>query len=143
MIKRELLIFLIVGLLTVAIDFVIYRTLIYLGLDCVNIAKGMGFIGGTIFAYFANRFWTFKEPGPRSGSVARFAIVYLLSLCANIVVNYFSILMLAHLNSGIAKQQALLLAFLLATGLSATLNFLGMKFFVFTKRSTTPPSFLV
>ena len=142
MIKRELATFLVVGLLTVAIDFSIYRGLIYLGLDSVNIAKGLGFISGTIFAYFANRFWTFKKKVARSGSVGRFAIVYIIGLSANILVNYLSILILNHFTNLIDYQQVLFLAFLLATGISATLNFLGMKFFVFTNRSIAPPSFL-
>ena len=142
MIKRELTIFLIVGLLTVSIDFSIYRGLIYLGLDSVNIAKGLGFIGGTIFAYFANRFWTFKQQDTRSGSVGRFATVYIIGLSANVLVNYLSILILSHFTNLTDYQQAILLAFLLATSVSATLNFLGMKFFVFTNHPSAPPSFL-
>ena len=142
MIKRELAIFLIVGLLTVAIDFLLYRGLISLGLDSVNIAKGLGFISGTIFAYFANRFWTFKEQDTRSGSVGRFCMVYIIGLSANILVNYLSILALNHFTNLMNYQQVIFLAFLLATGVSATLNFLGMKFFVFTNRPIAPPSFL-
>jgi len=143
MIKRELASFLIVGLLTVAIDFSIYRGLIYLYLVNVNTAKGLGFISGTIFAYFANRFWTFKEQDTRSGSVSRFAMVYIIGLSANVLVNYLSILMLNHFTNLIGYQQSIYPSFLLATGVSATLNFLGMKFFVFTNRSISPPSFLV
>ena len=141
MIKRELTIFLIVGILTVAIDFLIYRGLIYLGLDTVNIAKGLGFIGGTIFAYFANRFWTFKKQVARSGSIGRFSIVYIIGLSTNILVNYLSILTLNHFANFNDYQQVIFLAFLLATGVSATLNFLGMKLFVFTNRSIALPSF--
>lgn len=142
MIKRELAIFLIVGLLTVAIDFLLYRGLIFIGLDSLNIAKGLGFIGGTIFAYFANRFWTFKEQNTRPGSVGRFFMIYIVGLSANIFVNYLSIRILNHFTNLIGYQQVIFLAFLLATGVSATLNFLGMKFFVFTNRPITPPSFL-
>lgn len=133
MLKRELAIFLVVGLLTVAIDFAIYRTLIYsnlLGSNGFNLAKGVGFIGGTIFAYFANRFWTFNQQTTGKGSVARFTLVYLLGLAANIAVNFLSIHWLTPLV--LIPEYILLLAFLFATGISATLNFIGMKFFVFT-----------
>ena len=51
MLKRELGIFIVVGLLTVAIDFFTYRGLIQLGLDHVGLAKGLGFIAG----WFASR----------------------------------------------------------------------------------------
>lgn len=134
-IKRELVIFLVVGLLTVVIDFLLYRGLIYLnmfGLDSVNLAKGLSFIGGTVFAYFANRFWTFNQQTTSSGSIVRFSLVYLIGLLANIALNHLSIAWLSNII--VTPEYTLLLAFLLATGVSATLNFIGMKFFVFTER---------
>jgi putative flippase GtrA len=134
--KRELTIFLIVGFLTVLIDFLIYRDLMYfnpLGFNSVNIAKGIGFIGGTIFAYFANRFWTFRRQTTSSGSITRFILVYILGLSANITINYLSIFSLS--DAPITPEYILLIAFFLAAGFSATLNFIGMKFFVFTDRT--------
>lgn len=132
-IKRELGIFLIVGLLTVGIDFLIYRGFIYLqpfGIDSINIAKGFSFISGTIFAYFANRFWTFNEQTTGSGSVFRFVMVYILGLIANIAINYLCIEWFS--SPTLAMEYTLLIAFILATGVSASFNFIGMKFFVFT-----------
>jgi putative flippase GtrA len=134
-IKRELGIFVIVGLLTVGIDFLIYRGFIYLqpfGLDSINIAKGFSFIGGTVFAYFANRFWTFNQQTTGAGSIFRFVMVYILGLVANIVINYLCIEWFS--SPGIAMEYTLLIGFTLATGVSATFNFIGMKFFVFTDR---------
>ena len=132
-IKRELVIFLVVGLLTVAIDFILYRGLIYidlLELGSVNLAKGLSFIGGTIFAYFANRFWTFNQQNTRAGSIGRFILIYVLGLSANILVNHLSITWIDHYI--VTPKYTLFLAFLMATGVSAALNFIGMKFFVFT-----------
>ncbi|MCF8166045.1 MAG: GtrA family protein [Rhodoferax sp.] len=134
-IKRELGIFLIVGLLTVGIDFLIYRGFIYLqpfGIDSINIANGFSFISGTIFSYFANRFWTFNQQTTGSGSVFRFVMVYILGLIANIAINYLCIEWFS--SPAIAMEYTLLIAFILATGVSASLNFIGMKFFVFTHR---------
>jgi putative flippase GtrA len=133
MIKRELSIFLVVGLLAMAIDFAVYRALIFirlLDLNGVSFPKGVGFIVGTIFAYFANRFWTFNRQTIGAGSVGRFILVYLLGLTANIAVNYLSISWLATLAP--ISGHVLIIGFLLATGVSAVLNFIGMKFFVFT-----------
>ena len=141
MIKRELIIFLIVGLLTVALDFFIYIELSYLGVGNINIAKGLSFIGGTIFSYFANRFWTFQRQDIRSGSVGRFLIVYIVGLIANILVNHVGLLILNNFMDLINSHQALFLAFVLATGISAILNFLGMKFFVFTNSPLRSSSF--
>jgi len=139
-IKRELGIFLIAGLLTVGIDFLLYRGFIYLqpfGLDSINIAKGFGFISGTIFAYFANRFWTFNQQTTGAGSVFRFVMVYVLGLIANIAINYLCIEWFS--SPILAMEYTLLIAFILATGVSASFNFIGMKFFVFTDRKIDKP----
>ena len=125
MIKRQLAIFLVVGSLTVLIDFATYRGLVLVDLLNVNWSKGMGFVMGTVFAYFANRFWTFSHKQHLAGSAWRFAVVYTATLTVNVVVNGLALNILEELS------MAVQFAFLMATGLSATLNFLGMKYFVF------------
>ena len=65
MIKRELAIFLIVGVSTVLVDFISYRGLIGFQVMEVDMAKAAGFLVGTLFAYFANRCtrwgtWTYR-----------------------------------------------------------------------------------
>lgn len=125
MIKREFGIFLIVGSLTVLVDFAVYRGLLWLDVTSIDLAKGVSFLAGTVFAYFANRFWTFGHQSIAAGSVGRFAVLYLSTLIANIAVNALA------LKALIDVPSSLQWAFLLATGVSATLNFLGMKFFVF------------
>lgn len=126
MIKRELSIFLIVGCLTVALDFMVYRCLTYFLLCGISLAKAIGFIGGCIFAYFANRFWTFKQQNTRTGSLWRFALVYAAGLIANVLINQ-------GILSSWDGPVSLYVAFLIATGVSATMNFVGMKWFVFAQ----------
>lgn len=128
MIKREIGIFLIVGSLTVLIDFISYRTLLWLAFVNIDTAKAIGFIAGTIFAYVANRFWTFSHKPHASGSIWRFILLYSTTLGANVWVNEIALGGLTHLDN------PLVVAFLIATGVSALLNFLGMKFFVFRTR---------
>ncbi len=125
MIKRELVIFLIVGASTVLVDFMIYRGLIQFQVMEVDMAKATGFLVGTLFAYFANRFWTFVHKSHAPGSAWRFSALYASTLGANILINALALKLLA--DTAVAFQ----LAFLLATGVSASLNFLGMKLFVF------------
>ena len=125
MIKRELVIFMIVGSLTVLIDFTTYRTLTQFEVLEVNMAKAIGFSAGTIFAYFANRFWTFGLQKHNFGSVWRFSALYLSTLGGNVLINSLALSLFAYLTVAIP------LAFLLATVVSACLNFIGMKFFVF------------
>ena len=128
MIKRELGIFLIVGSLTVLVDYLVYRGVIWVGVD---VAKGIGFLTGTLFAFIANRFWTFGHKSHAPGSVWRFIFLYLSTLLVNVAVNAIALKVMTD------TMTAVRLAFLIATGVSASLNFLGMKFFVFKSRPTS------
>jgi len=129
MIRRELGVFLIVGSLTVVIDFLCYRTVAWSGVVSVGTAKAAGFLIGTAFAYFANRAWTFGRREHVPGTAWRFVLLYGVSLGANVAVNA-AVLGLAAGNAYLAPY-AVPFAFLMATGVSTCLNFLGMKLFVF------------
>jgi putative flippase GtrA len=131
MLRREFAIFLVVGSTSVLVDFFIYAGIVR-GTDAsVGIAKGSSFIIGTAFTYFANRFWTFGHSDHQSGSAWRYALLYTITLSTNIIVNSSSLWILRD------THLAVPLAFLTATGVSASLNFLGMKLFVF-KPSAAP-----
>lgn len=125
MIKRELAIFFIVGASTVVVDFISYRGLIGFQIMDVDMAKATGFLMGTLFAYFFNRFWTFGHKPHVPGSAWRFSALYASTLGANVLINALALRLLADVSAAIQ------LAFLVATGVSACLNFLGMKLFVF------------
>jgi len=125
MIKRELKIFLVVGVLTVLVDFCSYRLILWLLQGQISVAKALGFLAGTIFAFWANRRYTFNVQRPVHGDIPRFALVYLLSLGLNVGINT------AILHALGREQLMLLAAFVLATGVSASFNFIGMKWFVF------------
>lgn len=125
MIRKELFVFLVVGALTVLVDYLTYNCLHgCFGLSIPE-AKGGGFLTGTVFAYFANNAWTFGHAPTREGRVWRFALLYASTLVANVLINSW---VLMQFGLGAGTRQ---LAFLIATGVSATLNFLGMKFLVF------------
>ena len=87
MIKRELAIFLVVGATTVLLDFVIYQGLVEFEMMTVDIAKATGFLIGTLFAYFANRFWTFGHRQQVYNSAWRFVVLYASTLAANVMIN--------------------------------------------------------
>jgi len=124
-IRREIARFLIVGILTVLIDFLSYRGLVGSGLMALDAAKALGFIVGTLFSYFANRFFTFGHKSHMPGSVRRFALLYVATLGVNVLINSLALKVLGNI------VVAFQLAFLIATGVSSCLNFLGMKFLVF------------
>ena len=87
MIRREVAIFVVVGSLTVMIDFLAYRSLVWMDLVSIDISKAIGFLTGSVFAYFTNRFWTFGHKAHLSGSAWRFVILYAATLSANVFVN--------------------------------------------------------
>jgi len=131
MIKRELGLFLLVGVLTVLIDYLTYYALSMGPTLPLGSAKGAGFIAGTVFAYFANRFWTFGYKPHARSSLVRFAFLYSLTLLINVAINELTLTALVTL------PGSMQIAFLIATVVSATMNFIGMKLFVF--KTNLPP----
>lgn len=125
MIRKELAIFLAVGSSTVLVDYVTYMALLKWVSLAVSPAKGLGFLTGTIYAYFANRVWTFGHKRSVSGSAWRFSLLYAFTLGANVLINGIVLALLVEWSK--ARQ----FAFVIATCTSATLNFLGMKLYVF------------
>ncbi len=122
-IRKQLSRFLIVGLTTVGIDFVVYSALLLAGVE-VSVAKATGFVAGMVFAWFANQRFTFSQQGGFARAPV-FLALYLATLILNVVANR---LCLSAFGSSPAAYGA---AWTIATGLSAATNFLGMKFFVF------------
>lgn len=122
---RELRRFLIVGGLTVLVDYAFYRLLRDGVAIDTDAAKAVSFLVGTVFAFFANRTITFASDRSIGAAAPRFAALYTSTLLVNVSVNAATIWAIGDGSWGIR------LAFLGATGVSAALNFVGMKFFVF------------
>ena len=127
LLEYEIVRFLIIGGITVLIDLICYFILIYTGFD-TSLSKGISFSIGTIFAYFANRNYTFKSSIDGWFKFSVFMLLYLLTLAVNIVSNEIVL----NLTSQISAS--LMIAFFIATSLSATLNFIGMKYIVFNEQ---------
>lgn len=125
MVRRELTLFLIVGSVSILLDFLIYSSIAHSTAIHVGVAKGTSFLVGTVFTYFANRFLTFGHTKHQEGSTWRYGILYLLTLNVNVTVNAVALRLFSD------PQLSTPLAFLSATGISSALNFLGMKWFVF------------
>lgn len=123
--RGELARFVLVGFTAVAIDFAVYRGLLALGLD-LHAAKVAGYVGGAVFAYLANRTFTFRlGTGVHRGELLRFVAVYVGALAANVLVNWAVLGVLGR------SEITLVAAFVCATGVSASLNFVGLKWLVF------------
>lgn len=125
--KYELYRFLVVGLITVLIDFISYLILVYYNFD-VSLSKGISFSIGALFAYFANRSYTFQSSKKGVLRFISFLALYISTLTANVASNKLILNLLGHF------EYSLILAFFIATVISATLNFIGMKYYVFSSR---------
>ena len=122
---RQITVFLIVGILTVSIDYVTYTIILASELTSVSLAKGVGFFSGSVFAYLANRLFTFRATNSQKVAIIRFIVVYLSSLAANVLVNSCS---LHYMQT---YSFAIPFSFCVALCISVPMNFVGMKYFVF------------
>lgn len=116
--------FLVVGGTTVLLDLLVYRLLLALGVPAAP-AKATSFVAGAAFAYVANWRFTFRGVSHRWSPVL-FVVVYVCALALNVGVNSA---VLSAVGDGVRGR--VLLAFVVATGVSATWNFVGMALFVF------------
>jgi putative flippase GtrA len=118
-VKKELKRFLVVGISAVTIDLTTY----YLLLDFLShdIAKAISFLLGTIFAFVINKYWTFEKHKKSYTEVFQFGVLYSVTLGVNVLTNKMVI----------DNTQMVFLAFLMATGASTVLNFIGQKWWVF------------
>ena len=126
LLEREVMRFLIVGSTTVLVDLVCYFVLVNLDYD-THLSKGISFSAGTVFAYFANSSYTFQ--GSKRGLLVFFVfcLLYLSTLVVNVITNEMILELMGR------TKLSFVLAFIFATILSAVLNFIGMKYYVFQK----------
>lgn len=123
-ISKQLFKFLLIGSITVLIDFTTYRGMVVFNPN-VSFAKSLGFALGTGFSFFANRNITFKVINDFCSHLIKFALLYLISMLINVLINGIS---LDFFSKSDIKVQ---ISFILATLISATINFIGMKYLVF------------
>ena len=121
--SAEIFRFLIVGGIAVVIDGVCYALMVRtVGLEH-GFSKRLSFVFGSIWAFFANKHYTFTSSAPLGREIILFALLYLSSFLANGWVH--------DITWKISSKDWL--SFLSATVTSTVINFLGQKFIVFRK----------
>lgn len=123
-VSKEIKYFLLVGITTVFIDYLIY-SLSRKFLINSSQAKAFGFIAGSFFAFLANRNLTFRDTSNIWRNLYKFFILYSGTLFFNVIINK------SLLNLFYDFYYNVQLSFLTATSISAMLNFIGMKYIVF------------
>jgi putative flippase GtrA len=117
--KKELKRFLVAGFSAVGTDLVTYYIL--LNFFNTDIAKAISFFLGTIVAFIINKYWTFEKHEKSYQEIVKFGLLYSATLGANVMTNKIVLDMFS----------ITLVAFLIATGVSTVLNFIGQKWWVF------------
>lgn len=133
-VKKEIIKFVIIGILTVTIDLTVYWITEKFFLN-ISIAKALGFISGTFFSFLANRKITFKTQGILWVDLSKFILIYTCTLIINVIINNNLLKYLPGF------KYKILFAFVIATSSSALLNFTGMKYFVFFNKHQNKVNF--
>ena len=124
MLKVQISRFAVVGLVSTALDFALYFTLMALGV-AAPLAKGAGYLLGLANSYVGNTVFSFDARARLASPalMARFAGVYGVSLLANVGVNQLALPYVGGLSV------------LPALGVSIVITFLGLKFLVYRTAS--------
>lgn len=112
--------FIVAGGCAVATDAASYHIL--LSFVSTPIAKGTSFVLGSCVAFVANKYWTFRSSDSHLREIPLFVLLYASTLGANVATNQ------AILHSFPNEK---IVSFVVATGVSTVLNFVGQRFLVF------------
>ena len=130
-IETQILKFLFGGGISVSLDWGIF---IFLSIQLdfnFTLSKALGFMVGTLFAFVFNSLFTFRTE-LSINKFQRHLVVYFFSLLLNIMA--FDLAMRLFPSSFVLNK---LMALLVATGISISTNFIGMRFWVFQKNVST------
>ena len=116
---KEVLRFLVGGGTAVVVDFCIYRLLLLFSWN-MDIAKMISFICGAGVGFIINKFWTFERKQFVIKEVLKYVALYTCTGVINAIVNRCTL--------SIINIQ--IIGFLVATGVSTVLNFLGQTYVV-------------
>lgn len=124
-VPKSLLRFVIAGGLTVLVDAVVYAGLLVVEIQ-IDIAKTLSLTAATAFAYLINKYWTFQQTKRERGRLAGFLFLYGFASGSHVFANWLMLRILGENESGVIA-----FAWFVATALSASINYIGMKFVVF------------
>jgi len=143
--SKQLTKFIISGILAVGVDFTVYFALSQF-LD-PSISKAISFCSGMVVTYNMNKFWTWKQPEKNNKRLGLFTILYAVALAVNVgtnnlmlssLPNYTFNFMLNSDTNEIIKSIVIgvdkLAAFVIATGASVTLTYIGQKYWLFKEK---------
>ncbi len=128
-VRHQLSSFILGGLIAVTLDWCTFFVLIHFCGISPNISKPISFLVGAVFAFYYNGIFSFQSNLGKSQFV-RHLILYTFSMTMNLTV--FTLSMRFSPTFLVPKS---LLGLGLATSISTTINFVGMRNWVFNVKS--------
>lgn len=142
--KKQLVKFTLIGLLAVSVDllcyFILLNTLpekLFQTVGNEAVSKSISFMCGMTVTYFFNKFWTWKKKDRSHKRLVKFGVLYGIALLINVASNSGLLYILHQYRNLVDLPFKYLIAFVGASGLSASVSFMGQKFWVF-KTSERP-----
>ncbi len=123
----EIMRFLVVGGIAVLIDGCFYFCLIDWEIIEASWAKRLSFLLGSFWAFFMNKYFTFRQKGFSFTQPVLFGLVYLTGFILNSLLHDLTLVF----------SKIELFAFTIATGVSTVSNFLGQKWIVFKSQKSS------
>jgi len=123
-ISIQFLRFSVVGLLAVALAYVLYRLLISADLGS-GMAYAIAYGCALSLSFFLNRNWSFQHTGRYLSTSIRFLVIHITSYLWSILVQQLTLHMIPPQNHGYE------IAFFSAIAISTAINFVGSKFFIY------------
>jgi putative flippase GtrA len=115
---RRLIKFAVTGMAGTILDFLAFNLVLFLTANPV-LARGVGYVFGTLWAFFVNRSWVFKSQNGIS-SIVPFLLLYGSSGFVAVSIQGF-----------LSASSRVFIAYLISLLVASVMNFLGMRFLVF------------
>jgi putative flippase GtrA len=124
---RQVVRFLVVGGTATVLDLAVYLLLTGAGAGPV-VAKALSFLSGMMLSFLGNKFWTFGSQRWSAAEPTAYAVVYGSTLAINVTLNGLALHLLA---GALSPAWGMGVAFVIATGTTTVLNFLGLRLAAF------------
>ena len=141
--KKQLVKFTLIGLLAVSVDLLCYFILLnslpeklFQAVGNEAFSKSISFMCGMTVTYFLNKFWTWKKKDRSHKRMVKFVFLYGIALLINVGTNSALLYILHQYRNFVDLPFKYLIAFVGASGLSASFSFMGQKFWVFKTSKT-------
>jgi putative flippase GtrA len=115
---KRLIKFAVTGITGTILDFLAFNLVLFLTANPV-FARGVGYVFGTLWAFFVNRSWVFKSQNGIS-SLVPFCLLYGSSGFVAVAIQSF-----------LSSSSRVFIAYLISLLVASVMNFLGMRFLVF------------